>query len=63
MLIAQVAVYHGGGYVLVPDCSDGLVFKLMPRNVPTLSEWGLIAMAGLIGIIGLYAIRRKKAAV
>jgi len=31
-----------------------------PRNVPTLSEWGLIAMAGVLGIIGLLAIRRSK---
>ncbi len=31
------------------------------RPVPTLSEWGLIAMAGVLGIIGLVAIRRKRA--
>lgn len=30
--------------------------------IPTLSEWGLIAMAGVLGIIGLLAVRRKKAA-
>jgi len=30
------------------------------RNVPTLSEWRLIAMAGVLGIIGLLAIRRRK---
>ena len=34
----------------------------LSRNVPTLSQWGLIAMIGLLGIIGLWAIRRKKAA-
>jgi len=28
--------------------------------VPTLSEWGLIAMAGLLGIIGFIVIRRKQ---
>ncbi len=31
-----------------------------PRPIPTLSEWGMIAMAGVLGIIGLIAIRRKK---
>lgn len=32
-------------------------------NVPTLSEWGLIAMAAVIGGAGLFmAIRRRKAA-
>jgi len=33
-----------------------------PTNIPTLSEWGLIAMAGGLGIVGLLvlAIRRRK---
>ena len=30
-------------------------------DVPTLSEWGLIAMAGVLGIVGYLVIRRKKA--
>lgn len=42
---------------LIRGCS--LVF---PRNIPTLSEWGMIAMAGILGIIGLtVAARRRKA--
>ena len=28
--------------------------------IPTLSEWGLIAMAGILGIVGFMVIRRKK---
>ena len=32
-----------------------------PPAVPTLSEWGLIAMAGLLGIVGFMVIRRRKA--
>lgn len=36
--------------------------KLLNRNIPTLSEWGMIAMAGVLGMIGLYvASRRRKA--
>lgn len=31
------------------------------RPIPTLTEWGMIATAGLLGIIGLFAIRRRKA--
>jgi len=31
------------------------------RNIPTLSEWGLIAMAGVLGIIGFFAVRRTMA--
>lgn len=33
------------------------------RNIPTLSEWGLIAMAGLFGIVGYMVMRRRKVAV
>lgn len=28
-------------------------------NVPTLSEWGLITMAGVLGIVGFMAMRRR----
>ena len=31
------------------------------RNVPTLSEWGLITMAGVMGLIGYMLLRRKRA--
>lgn len=30
------------------------------RNVPTLGEWGLIAMAVLLGIVGFMVIRKKQ---
>jgi hypothetical protein len=30
--------------------------------IPTVSEWGLIAMAGILGIIGFIVIRRRKVA-
>ena len=39
------------------------IWVLPLRNIPTLSEWGLIAMAGVLGIIGLMALRRRKAVV
>ncbi len=31
-----------------------------PSTIPTLSEWGLIAMAGILGIVGFMVIRRRK---
>jgi len=34
-----------------------------PAQVPTLSEWGLIAMASILGIVGFMVIRRKKVTV
>ena len=44
---------------------DAIVFVegIFPvASIPTLSEWGLIAMAGLLGVICLLVIRRRKAA-
>lgn len=31
------------------------------ENIPTLSEWGLIAMASILGIVGFIVINRRKA--
>ena len=31
-----------------------------PSPIPTLSEWGLMAMAGVLGIVGFMVMRRKK---
>lgn len=47
------------------NCKDSLVERcsLGHNPIPTLSEWGMIAMAGVLGMIGLYiAARRRKAA-
>lgn len=38
------------------QCTEPVV--LLP--IPTLSEWGLIAMAGVLGIVGFMVIRRRK---
>ena len=29
-------------------------------DIPTLSEWGLLVMAGLLGLVSLWALRRRK---
>jgi hypothetical protein len=45
----------------LPDCTDALIFgTLPPSSVPTLSEWGLIMMASILGIVGFMAIRKRK---
>ncbi len=45
-------------------CNDDIGLCTQESNIPTLSEWGLIAMAGVLGVIGLIvAARRRKAAV
>lgn len=47
----------------LPDCADGIAFvNPPPRPIPTLSQWGLIAMAGIIGLAGFIAIWKKYAA-
>ncbi len=48
----------------LPVCSDALVFfGLEPRNVPTLSEWGMIAAAAGLGLVGVFfAVRRRRGA-
>lgn len=38
----------------------GVAFKPIERNVPTLSQWGLISAAALLGIIGFITVRRRK---
>lgn len=46
-------------------CSISLIERCglqSTENIPTLSEWGLIAMTGLLAMIGVVALRRKKSA-
>jgi hypothetical protein len=42
------------------DLTFGVLSSDLLLNVPTLSEWGLIAMAGILGIAGFMAVRRRK---
>ena len=41
---------------------DAVYFGKAPRNVPTMSEWGLLATIAGLGIIGLIVVRRRKRA-
>lgn len=45
------------------ELTFGVLSSDLTTNVPTLSEWGMMAMAAILGIIGLMVIRRRKAAV
>lgn len=64
-----IAAEGGGldGYTLSPEdfsaCKQRLILGCNLRSIraiPTLSEWGMIAMAGVLGIIGLILARRRK---
>lgn len=47
--------------VVVGVCNESTgLCEPLAKNVPTLSEWGLIAMAGLLGTIGFMVIKRRK---
>ncbi|MEZ4546400.1 MAG: IPTL-CTERM sorting domain-containing protein [Thermodesulfobacteriota bacterium] len=46
-------------YILFPDDCGFLIRR---NAIPTLSEWGLIAMTAVLGIIGVLAVRRRNAA-
>jgi len=39
---------------------ERIVYVPSTRPIPTLSEWGLIAMAGILGIVGFMVMRRRK---
>ncbi len=38
----------------------GFMCEPLPEPIPTLSEWGLIAMAAILGIVGFMVLRRRK---
>lgn len=38
-------------------------FEPETRDIPTLSYWGLLAIAVVLGVVGLIVIRRRKATV
>ena len=47
--------FIGGDNGLVTE----IVCERVTTPIPTMSEWGLIAMAGVLGIVGLIALRRR----
>ena len=56
--ITRIRLTNGYG-VLISNLSFGECSAA--ENIPTMSEWGFIALAGILGITALLAIRRKKA--
>jgi hypothetical protein len=44
------------------NCIVEFDVSIASRPIPTISEWGLIAMAGLMGIVGYIVLRRRKVA-
>lgn len=44
----------------IPSDTVIKIWQGIPRPIPALSQWGLIAMAGILGIIGFIVIKRRK---
>ena len=42
------------------DSFERIVYTSAPPPIPTLSQWGVIAMAGILGIAGYIVMRRRK---
>jgi len=64
-LQAYVTALNEGGSISVTGgppytCGDVDCGPVTTTPIPTLSEWGLIAMAGILGIVGFMVIRRRK---
>jgi YVTN family beta-propeller protein len=57
-VIATVDV--GGNPLAFGIFIQGTISPRPPSNVPTLSEWGLIVMASILGIVGFMVMRRRK---
>ena len=54
---------RGMNWVFNTECSEVPECIVLPRNVPSLSHWGLIALAGILGLISLVILNRKKASI
>jgi len=49
--------------IYVADDANNRIQVFLPiitTPIPTLSEWGLVAMAGILGIVGFMVMRRRK---
>lgn len=59
--IARVNLVVEDPQANIPGISE-VRFGMTPRNVPTLSEWGLLATIAGLGVIGFIVIRSRKKA-
>jgi len=67
-LLAYTTALNDGGISVSPgppyECMDVDCRQVVPSPIPTFNQWGLIALAvilGIIGIVGFMVIRRRKA--
>ncbi len=61
LLIAVMVMVFNGAYDAYSKFTDEIVI-VSTTTVPTLSEWGMIILAILLGIEAVYYVRRRIAA-
>jgi hypothetical protein len=52
-------IYQGNGTDCALDFPEECDFPPLPTNVPTIGQWGMIAMAVLLGLFALFIIIRR----
>jgi len=60
--VAGISVSPGPPYICSPSIDCTPPPPIITTPIPTLSEWGLLAIAGILGIVGFMVIRRRKVA-
>lgn len=51
----------GDQWFISEDCSDIPQCEVTTADVPALSQWGIIAIAAILGVVGFIVIRRRTA--
>ena len=51
---------EGMAWFLDTDCSEVPQCQIVNTPIPTITQWGLIALASILGIISFIVIRRRK---
>jgi len=64
-LLAYVTALNEGGIMVSGgppyECFDVDCRQMVLTPIPTLNEWGMIATAGVLGLVGFMVLRRRKA--
>jgi hypothetical protein len=61
--VSSLSVQTNSDSASFQELTFGVIPSAERMNIPTLSEWGMITMSAVLGIIGFMAVRRRQAAV
>ena len=60
VIVATSPIFILGEEIDVPSDTVIKIWQGQPRPIPTLSQWGLLAMAGILGLVAFIFIRRRQ---